>query len=279
MAIPKDLRLAWHERVLYPCVRVRTAKAGGSGTVIYSEPDPKNPEEYLTFVLTNWHVVEGAIEIKDEWDSLLKRQVKRDFTAEVTVETFTYHKLSRVVSANAHAAEIVAYDRGHDLAVLRILSPAQYRYPATLLPETYVDQLALGMPVYNVGCSLLHDPLPTEGILTSLREIIENKQYMMVSAPGIFGNSGGATYVQLNEAEPEWYLSGVVSRLQAIQLGFGVDLVTWMIFTAHPVRIYQFFREQELHFLYDKSDNYYEALKRREQKREQERYRMLHEGS
>ena len=29
-----------HEQILYPVVRVRCEKAGGSGVVIYSEPDP-----------------------------------------------------------------------------------------------------------------------------------------------------------------------------------------------------------------------------------------------
>jgi len=263
-----------HEQTIYPCVRIRTNKAGGSGTVIYSEEDPKNPGEYLTFILTNWHVVDDAITIKQVWDSVLKKEVKRDFLQEVTVESFTYWKVSRVVSANAHRGEIVAYDRDHDLAVIRLLSPAKYPYVAKFIPEAAIEELTIGRQVANVGCSLLHDPIVTLGEITSLKEVIDNKAYLMVSAAAIFGNSGGATYVLDGE---DWYLSGVVSRVTGIQLGFGMDLVPWMTFTAHPARIYEFIREQELHFLIgEPGDNYYKALERRREKQERERRADAH---
>ena len=53
-----------HEQILYPVVRVRTSEAGGSGTVIYSEPDPKNVEEYLTFIGYDKEKVEKEFEEK-----------------------------------------------------------------------------------------------------------------------------------------------------------------------------------------------------------------------
>ena len=33
-----------HKQILYPVTRVRAADSGGSGVVIYSEPEPKDPD-------------------------------------------------------------------------------------------------------------------------------------------------------------------------------------------------------------------------------------------
>ena len=73
----EDLRHL-HETFLYPTVRIFSAKAAGSGTLLYSEKDSKEPDDYLTFVLTNHHVVEDLISYKKQWDSLLKREVEKE---------------------------------------------------------------------------------------------------------------------------------------------------------------------------------------------------------
>ena len=42
-----------------------------------------------------------------------------------------------------------------------------------------------------------------------------------------------------------------------------------MGFVSHPKRLYEFFDEQELKFLYDPSDDYYSAIDRRKKKQRQ----------
>jgi len=42
-----------------------------------------------------------------------------------------------------------------------------------------------------------------------------------------------------------------------------------MNFSTHPERLYEFFDHQELQFLYNDKDNYYDAMKRRESKRKE----------
>ena len=79
-----------HDKVLYPVTRVKAGKAGGSGVLVYSEPDPKNDGKYINIVLTCQHVIDGSISVKDEWDSLLKREIKKDIMEEVSVEIFDY---------------------------------------------------------------------------------------------------------------------------------------------------------------------------------------------
>ncbi len=105
-----------HKVMIYPVVRIRTSKSGGSGTLIYSKEDPNKSGEYLNFVLTNSHVVfEGAIEHKKDWDSLLEKDIKKEYKSKVDVEIFDYIRLSEVNSSNTHKAEIECYDKKHDL--------------------------------------------------------------------------------------------------------------------------------------------------------------------
>ena len=92
-----------HDKILYPVTRVKAGKAGGSGVLVYSEPDPQNDGKYINIVLTCQHVIDGSISVKDEWDSLLKREIKKDIMEEVSVEIFDYDG-SKISSANSSQA-------------------------------------------------------------------------------------------------------------------------------------------------------------------------------
>jgi len=266
-----------HEKFLYPAVRIFSTdkqgnSAAGSGTIIYSEPDPKEKDEYITLVLTNHHVVENLISYKKEWDSLLKREVEKEFKEFPRVEIFDYVLQSKVDSSNRFTGEIVAYDKNHDLAVLRVQSPRKFEYVATLIPKEEIKHLKLFTDVVVCGCSLAHEPFCNFGQITFLSEIIDQRKYLMTNASSVFGNSGGALYVE----ESGW-LIGVPSRITGISLGFSSDIITWMGFSAHPERLYEFFGEQELKFIYDPDDNYYAAMKRRERKEKRARMMMKSE--
>ena len=250
-----------HERVLYPVVRIRTQKAGGSGVLVYSQPDPKKPGKWLNIALSCHHVLDDAITVKEDWDGVLKQQRKKDFFAEVQAEVFDYDG-SKIVSANATQADIIAYDAHHDMAAIRLHNSRRMPFVATMIPEDRIDVLKLFDPVFASGASLLHEPFATDGRITFLREVIDQKEFLMTSASSIFGASCGA----LIHAETGQLL-GLICRVTAIQLGFGVDVLAWMNFSSHPKRLYEFFRDQELQFLYDSGDNYYDAMDRRERRR------------
>ena len=252
-----------HESFLYPIVRVFAAGGAGSGTIIYSEEDPKREGEYLTFILTNHHVVDELIEIKDRWNSMLKRKVKTEVADHAKIEVFQYVHTSTVDSSNRYSAEIVAHDKAHDLAVLRILSPRKFDHVASLIPRGDIENLRLFEDVVVGGCSLAHEPLCNFGKLTFLNELIDQKRYLMASAGMIFGNSGGALFHQ-----DSGRLIGVPSRVVVKQMGFGFDVVTWMGFSAHPERIYEFLEDQEMQFLAgDVDDDYHAAMERRENRK------------
>jgi len=135
---------------------------------------------------------------------------------------------------------------------------------ANLLPQDKIKELRLYMDIVVTGCSLAHEPFSNFGQLTFLKELIEQKEYFMVNASSVFGNSGGALFLKETGE-----LIGVPSRITNIRLGFGVDVMTWMGFSAHTKRIYEFFNEQELKFLYDDKDNFYDALTRRDRRKKE----------
>ena len=252
-----------HENILYPVTRVRAADAGGSGVVIYSEPDPENEGQYVNIVLTCEHVVAKNVVVKDEWDAVLKRDVKHDVTSECTIELFDYDN-SRVISANSIRGEIIAYDKSHDLAAVKLNNTRKIDHVATIIPKKEIANLQIADPVWVSGCSLLHDPFPNPGTLTYLREMIDQKAYIMQNAPSIFGNSGGGLFHGVTGN-----LLGLTSRITVTQLGFGFDVQSWMGFTTHPDRLYEFFEHQELQFIYDPKDNYHSAMKRRGDRRKE----------
>ncbi len=251
-----------HKKILYPIVRVRTEKTGGSGSVIYSEPNPKNPEEYQSFVMTCEHVIDDAIIVKEkEWDSSAKKKIDKEYLSQVIVELFDYVYVSKVNSANAIKADIVAYDKEHDIAILKLDSPKKVENVATIIPKKQIKDIRLFTETETSGCSLLHDPFSNQGRITSLSEMIDNKIYFMGSGNSIFGNSGGAVFL----AETGEQI-GITARITTMQLGFGVDVITWMGFFVAPQRLYEFFDAQELKFLYDNSDTYELAMERRARK-------------
>ena len=250
-----------HEKILYPVSRVRAADSGGSGVLVYSKEDSQRPGEYINIALTCEHVIAKNVTVKDEWDTVLKREVKRDVTTEVTIEMFDYDN-SEVVSANSIKADIIAYDKNHDLAAVRLHSKKQMPYVASIVAKDAIKCLQIADPVWVSGYSLLHDPFPNPGTLTYLREMIDQKAYIMQNAPSIFGNSGGGLFHGVTGE-----LLGLTSRITVTQLGFGVDVQSWMGFSTHPDRLYEFFEHQELQFLYDNNDDYHEAMHRRSNRR------------
>jgi hypothetical protein len=86
----------------------------------------------------------------------------------------------------------------------------------------------------------------------------------MANAPAIFGNSGGGLF-----HGDTGNLLGLTSRVTVTQMGFGLDVQAWMNFSTHPERLYEFFDNQELHFIVDDSDDYYKAMTRRTERRKE----------
>lgn len=229
--------------LLRPAVRVLSEEGGGSGTIIYSE-DREKLGEYQTFVLTNWHVVAGLIKVEKRWSNLRRKWIHTEVNKLADVEMFDYSRGGAVVTKTAVKAEIIAWNKHEDIAVLKLRHPFRVPYVAQILPDAY--SLRLFQEAYAVGCPLLVEPLFSYGQITDLEFLIETKEYTVSSAHIIWGNSGGALYVQFKD---KWYLAGIPTRVTVA--GF-FQAVPHMGYHITPKRIRTFLRDEELDFLIDK---------------------------
>lgn len=243
-----------HRELMLPVVRVRTEKALGSGTVIYSQGNGE--KGYSTFVLTNEHVVDNLIAIEKRWSNLLQREVKKDVLGIPECEFFEYAWEQRAVGARAVQADIMAYDKEEDLALLKLRSTSPVASVAKLFPQHEENTLRATMPVFAVGAGLGETPVITEGMLSSFGQIIDRREFWMNTGPAIYGNSGGALFLAETHE-----LIGVPSRLA----------VTWSQAIPHlqyaiPItRIYGFLADQRFRFIYD--PNFTEAGEAKERER------------
>jgi S1-C subfamily serine protease len=255
-----------HRAVLFTTVRVRTAQVGGSGTVIYSRPREKGGKDYSTFVLSCHHVIEDAITLKREWNALAGKELKREYRQRVQVEIFDYLPSTAVDTTRTYEADILAYDKDHDMALLRLATARQMEYVAKLYPKGAEDNLRVGMKVYAVGATLGHDPIITEGAITHRGDIIDYKDYMMSSAAICYGNSGGAVFLA-----DTFEFIGIPSRVAVV--GWGVP-ISHMGYFSPVHRLYQFLDEQMFEFIYDDSVTEADCEKGRKEKRDLEERKL-----
>ena len=188
-------------QILYPCVRVLTSKTGGSGTVIYSQAS--KGDAFDTYILSCHHVVDDAISVRPDWDSMLGREAKREFRSTVRVEFFKYKNGGRATRTESVDADIRAWDRQNDIALLKLRMEEPIKHIATLYPREKAKEISLFDRVHAVGCALLHPPIVTEGVINSMSDEIDDLSYWMSDAQIIFGNCLRASaLIYTNPGEP-----------------------------------------------------------------------------
>lgn len=161
-------------------------------------------------VLTNYHCISDSITSleRDEpqTDGTVKK-VTRLFFQPVSLLQHIYSPQG-IVGRLEYRAEILAFDRGADLAALKVLGDASFVHAAPLPPPGYV--LKQGQEVWAVGNPALLENTVSRGILSHLyREhrwaADEVARYVQTDAAIAGGSSGGALY------SVEGYLIGVPS--------------------------------------------------------------------
>ncbi len=255
-----------HEQMFYPTVRVRTKKAGGSGTVVYSET---HKDEVYTYVITNHHVISDSVSIQKKWDPVLKRKVDKEKLDTVQVEFFRYNNYSHTVGSFAVEADIVAYSEvegGQDWALLRVRDKENKAdWVANMFPLDDIDNVHIFDESYAVGASLGHPPVASDGMITYMDDEIDSFKYWMSSAPTIFGNSGGAVY-RWSEGRKQYEYIGIPSRISIQPMGFSADAITHMGYFIPIDRVYKLLEENDYQFIYDDSKSIEECEKARNKK-------------
>lgn len=155
--------------MLAPTVRVNAGKATGSGVVIHSG-------EYGTYIITNYHVVEGVI--KDEKSE------------PVSVEFFAHGSMN-----TEHEVKILAEDEAMDLALLWFSEKVDC---VAILKPPWLD-LTVFQKAWAVGAGLGAAPFPTVGMISDVERKIDDEDFIETSAEIIYGNSGGGLFVFTGE--------------------------------------------------------------------------------
>jgi S1-C subfamily serine protease len=267
MKVSKEIKQK-HEEMFYPTVRVRTKKAGGSGTVVYSK---KNGDDVYTYVITNHHVIADCINVEKKWDPIVKKKVDKEVIDTVYVEFFKYNNYSHCVGSFAVEADIVAYsdvEGGQDWALLKIRDEENIAdHVAKLFPLSEVKSVHIFDKVFAVGASLGHPPIASDGHISYMDDEIDHYKYWMSSAPTIFGNSGGAVYRWSGERKTYEYI-GIPSRISVQAMGFSADAITHMGYFIPVERIYNLLDDNDYQFIYDSSKTIEECELSRNKKTE-----------
>jgi S1-C subfamily serine protease len=232
-----------HMEMLYPTVLVRLERGTGSGTVIYSELN--EDQEYESYVLTNNHVIQNYVKVSKIWNSELKEHVETENRRPVNIDLWEYNNFSTAIGTMGRIAEIVAYDKSRDLALLRVKdTERQMSYVATLYPEGLDEGPWIFQTVYAVGAGLGKPPFPTMGLLAGYGRDQDGNELYLSSSPIIFGNSGGSLYVYSPRRTYE--LIGVPSMVSAYGWGNVVSHMAW----SRPIaEIRIFLRENKYGFI------------------------------
>jgi S1-C subfamily serine protease len=178
-------------------------------------------------VLTNHHVVKGAIRIVEEFDPKKGKEVKREHRRPVKIRFWSYNDFSSAIGTSGRTAYIVAWDKHRDLALLRVEDKEKvYDNVAILWPED-VEGPFVFQKAWAVGSGLGNPPYPTEGLLSNTTaKDTEGYSLYQASAPIVFGNSGGSLYVY-SETRKAYELIGVPSMVSAVGYGSIISFVAW----------------------------------------------------
>ena len=220
-----------HEEMLDTAIRVNTA---GSGTVLYSK---QHDNKWESYILTNYHVIGEQITIREIWDGMKGKKIKRETREPVTAFWFDYVRCSRSVGTRGRIADIVAHDEQRDLALLKLRDTERgVDRIAYVLPEKEYPKL--GQTVWAIGAGLGYPPSMTSGEMAFAEQVINGYRYQLATAPIIFGNSGGSLF-SYSDVRKRHEMIGVPSRVSAT----GFQAVTHMGWSIPTETAYTFLRD------------------------------------
>lgn len=188
-------------------VQVRTPGGLGSGFIL-------NEEGYL---ITNFHVIEGETQI--------------------SVEVYHQSSNGQLERKPYKKVKIIAINKFHDLALLRIDDEGASKFKRVLLGDA--DPLGQGERVFAIGSPLGLERTVTEGIVSTKSREVQGELYLQTTAQINPGNSGG----------PLFNLRGEVVGVTNMKITFGEGLGF-----AIPAEAVKFFLDHRDAYSYD-NDN------------------------
>jgi len=211
--------------LLAPTVQLNGEDTVGSGTLVYSQLN-KNSGIVESYVLTSHHVVRNIL--ADSGGSRKQGIAVTIYTASEQVET---------------RADMIAHNRRIDAAVLKLRTKDRFDRIARALPRQRCGEIQVWDRIWAVGCPLGNDPIPTQGEISSVENLLSDSNYWMINAPTYFGNSGGGVFLAESRE-----LIGVFSKIYTH--GKGNPVVVPHMGLCTPMNlIYEWLDDEELAFI------------------------------
>ena len=240
--------------MLYPSVLVDLGDGTGSGTIIFSDKrahESWKEEKTWTLVLTNFHVIEKAINIEEVFDPKSAKNIQKETRRPVHVRLWDYNDYSTAVGTTGRVARIVAWDKDRDLALLRLEDKERKISNVAILWPEDVGGPYLFQTTWEIGSGMGNPPYPTQGLLSGISgKDLKGRALYLSSSPIIFGNSGGALWAYSKKRD-RYEMIGVPSMVGAYGWGTVIPHIAW----SRPIsEIRSFLRENDFGFVLGDED-------------------------
>jgi S1-C subfamily serine protease len=164
-------------RMLLPTVQLNGDDTVGSGTLVFSGPNPRKDGKVENYVLTSHHVVRNILA-----DTPKAQGEGFDVTVYLPGDKFVVK------------GRMVAHQQKIDAALVQLDTQRTLPFVAAVVPLAQAGSVKVWEQVCAVGCPLGNDPVPSHGEVSSLHNALNGANYWMINAPAYFGNSGGGVY-------------------------------------------------------------------------------------
>jgi S1-C subfamily serine protease len=220
------------EEVLSPAVQLNGDDTVGSGTLIFSDKNPKT-KKVETYAITSYHVVRNILADTP--------RAKREGIS------ITIYDPKAKGGREELRCDVVSFDSKIDAALVRIRTTRTFKNLARVISKDAANKVQVWDSVYAIGCPLGNDPIPSQGEVSSLHNELNGANYWMINAPTYFGNSGGAVYLSATRE-----LTGVFSKIYTHGRGNPVVIPHMGLFTPMPL-IYDWLEREKLAFVLSNS--------------------------
>lgn len=205
-----------NDQLLAPAVQLNGDDTVGSGTLVFSGPNPKTGDTE-TYVLTSYHVVRNIL-----------AESPKAGREGVLVTIFKERNEREDLRG-----DMVCHNEDIDAALIKLRTDKTFAKVAHVVPKDVAGQVKVWDQIYAVGCPLGNDPIPTQGEISSIKNELRGSNYWMINAPTYFGNSGGGVYLAQSRQ-----LIGVFSKIYTHGKGNPVVVPHMGLCTPIPL-IYQ----------------------------------------
>lgn len=237
-----------HLSILYPIVFIRVdGSNGGGGILIYLGKGG-------TFVLTNYFVIEEAISIEKEWNSLLEKNVKKEIRKTINIEYFSYKHGSHCIGKIGFEGDIIIHSQRDDLALIKVRTDDSSLLTANLF-KGKSESIKVFEDIHVCQVEASHPPIPLTRQLISVSDEVEGQRFLVAdsSMPAL----GGGVFL----GKGNYPLIGLPSKVSS--KGNIIDKLMYII----PIdRVYEWLEKEHYDFIFNSKVSPGECEKKRKDK-------------